>query len=76
MAKRSGKPKARSKRRPAAAKGRRPATVLAGRLAQEDLVDGCDVEFLDQDATPDAALPAATGGVAGEGRRRAPARRG
>ena len=29
----------------------------------EDHVDGCDVEFRDSEATPDAALPAARGGV-------------
>jgi hypothetical protein len=30
---------------------------------EEDHIDGCDVEFLDAEATPDAELPAATGGV-------------
>jgi hypothetical protein len=29
----------------------------------EDAVDGCDVEFQDSDATPDAELPPAAGGV-------------
>lgn len=32
------------------------------RLVDEH-VDGCDIEFLDSEATPDEALPAATGGV-------------
>lgn len=37
--------------------------------ADEDDIDGCDVEFHDSDATPDQDLPMAVGGVeiSGEG---------
>ena len=30
---------------------------------EENHIDGCDVEFLESEATPDAELPAAMGGV-------------
>ena len=30
---------------------------------EENHIDGCDVEFLESEATPDAELPAAIGGV-------------
>jgi hypothetical protein len=33
------------------------------RAHEEDHIDGCDLEFLDSEATPDAALPEARGGV-------------
>jgi|KBSMisStaDraftv2_1062788.scaffolds.fasta_scaffold03812_8 hypothetical protein len=36
---------------------------------EEDHIDGCDVQFLDVEATPDAELPAATGGVEIVGRK-------
>ena len=35
----------------------------ASPVHEEDHIDGCDVEFQDSDATPDAALPVARGGV-------------
>jgi hypothetical protein len=38
---------------------------------EEDHVDGCELDFTQSDATPDASLPAATGGV----ERREPVRR-
>ena len=39
----------------------------------EDDVDGCDVEFQDSDATPDAELPPASGGVVAAAAPEAPA---
>jgi hypothetical protein len=79
MAKKSGKRKTRGHRvgkpRRTTANRSAPVTARAMSAHQEDHIDGCDVEFLDRDATPDSALPAATGGVEGEGRRRRPAQR-
>jgi hypothetical protein len=79
MAKRSGKPEARGRRagKPRRATANRSASLTARAVPahQEDHIDGCDVEFLDRDATPDSPLPAATGGVEGEGRRWRPAGR-
>jgi hypothetical protein len=37
---------------------------------KEDHIDGCDFVVLQADITPDAALPPARGGVAGEGGKR------
>lgn len=36
---------------------------MASHSREIEEVDGCDVEFLDADATPDEELPAAVGGV-------------
>lgn len=36
----------------------------AASAADDDHVDGCDMEFHEGDATPDAELPTAAGGVA------------
>ena len=51
---------------------KRAARVRRKRLLPDDetRVDGCDVEFTASDATPDAELPTATGGVATAGVRR------
>jgi len=38
--------------------------------AHGDGIDGCDVDFNEIETTPDHALPAAAGGVAGVGRSR------
>ena len=68
MAKTSGKQvKGTRKAKPKGAKS------AAEKVAEheEDHIDGCDFEVLQADITPDAALPPARGGVAGdEGRRR------
>lgn len=64
MAKTSGKSKARVRRAGKAQRdGKLSATAQAVHARDEDRIDGCDVEFLDSDATPDAELPAAKGGV-------------
>jgi hypothetical protein len=39
---------------------------------EEDPIDGCDVEFLESEATPDAELPAAIGGMENDEPRKAP----
>jgi len=64
MAKTSRKSKARVTRTGKARRdGKSSATAQAVHAHAEDGIDGCDVEFLDSDATPDAELPAARGGV-------------
>ena len=55
--KRAGKAKRMSKSGKASVR----AQVLD--VHEEDHIDGCDVEFLESEATPDAELPAAIGGV-------------
>jgi hypothetical protein len=42
----------------------------ASKIHVEDHIDGCDFEFVDSAATPDAALPPTTGGVATVGQAR------
>jgi hypothetical protein len=60
--------KARKARRKTASSVRREGLSIH----EEDHIDGCDVEFDESEATPDAALPAARGGVEEvRGRRRA-----
>jgi len=59
----------KAKRRKAG--GKVSARAQASPVHEEDHIDGCDVEFHDGEATPDAALPAARGGVEVRGRRRA-----
>jgi hypothetical protein len=73
MAKSASKSKARGKG-VNQAKRRKPGKKVAARAQaspahEEDHIDGCDVEFHDSDATPDAALPVARGGVEARGRR-------
>ncbi len=41
----------------------RRMTASHARLDDEISVDGCDTDFVANDATPDAELPAAKGGV-------------
>ena len=71
LAKRPGKSKARSK---GASKvnPKKPAKKVSARakaspVHEEDHIDscGCDIEYHDSELTPDEALPAARGGVAG-----------
>lgn len=62
MAKSAGRPKARAKAR--ATRARKEHTH------EDDHVDGCDFEFQESDATPDAELPAARGGIAQAKKRR------
>lgn len=62
MAKKASKSKARVSRA-GGAKG----TARRGEAFEahaEDHIDGCDFEFVESEATPDAELPPATGGVA------------
>ena len=60
MAKKVSKSKVRSERTTKRGK--------ASKVHAEDHIDGCDFEVIDSEATPDAALPPATGGVATLGR--------
>ncbi len=73
LAKRAVKSKTRSKGVKEARQRKRGGNIRArGQhlpVHEEDHIDGCDVEFHEGEATPDAALPAARGGV--EVRRRA-----
>jgi hypothetical protein len=63
----SGKPKAQVKgpRKVKRVTSSPRASAAAGALhaQDEDHIDGCDAEFHDSEATPDAALPRAKGGV-------------
>jgi hypothetical protein len=64
MAKRSGKSKAQARRKSKRAKkGRTSSIKTRAPGPEEDHVDGCDLQFLDSQATPDTALPPAKGGV-------------
>jgi hypothetical protein len=49
--------------------------VHVGKAQRGDHVDGCDIEFLGGNVTPDAALPPAIGGVEGDMPRRRSTRR-
>src|SRR5262245_29361142 len=60
----------KSKGKHATKRGKAIAAKPVLRVHEEDLVDGCDVECHDTEATPDAALPAARGGVEIPRRRR------
>jgi hypothetical protein len=60
MAKRSSKSNQQASKKTTSSK----RTMRAVASPEEDHIDGCDVEFHDHDATPDAALPVARGGVA------------
>lgn len=67
------KPTGISGRKSKFSQGKKPAAKLLASPAHDrnDEVDGCDFEFDDSDATSDAALPAARGGVETKsGRRR------
>jgi hypothetical protein len=81
MAKTSGKSKTRvsgADRAKRATKGSKASVSAQSSYEHEDHIDGCDLEFHDSDATLDAELPAATGGVEiakGKGRPR-PQQRG
>jgi hypothetical protein len=66
--KRAGKPKSRATK--AGSKGRTTMREAAYEPHPEDHIDACDCEFTESDATPDAALPPARGGVATVGRAR------
>ena len=72
MAKKAAKARATAKKKSAgrkAAARKRPAVrALAtafrgGHVHEDDSVCGCDFEFSEADATPDAMLPEARGGV-------------
>ena len=64
MAKKASKTKGRVAR---AGKTERTKTRgKASKVHPEDHIDGCDFEFVESDATPDAELPPARGGVATE----------
>ena len=68
MAKKASKSKMRVARA-----GKTERTKTRGKALQvhaEDHIDGCDFEFVEADATPDAELPPARGGVATVGRAR------
>ena len=72
MAKSASKSKARSKGASKAAKRKKPTRKVSARakalpVHEEDHIDscGCDVEYNDSEATSDAALPVARGGVEG-----------
>jgi hypothetical protein len=54
--------KAKTKTR-GATRGAARGVSRAPERHEEDPIDGCDVEFTDDDATPDADLPPARGGV-------------
>jgi hypothetical protein len=65
--------KARKSKGRVARAGKTERTKTRGTPSQvhaEDHIDGCDFEFVDSDATPDAELPPARGGVAPFGRAR------
>ena len=75
MAKTSGKTKAgrtRTKARLRKRDAKTPAKARVTHVHEEDHIDGCDFELDESEATPDAALPAAMGGVEilGDRRRR------
>jgi hypothetical protein len=66
--KRAGKPKSRATK--GSRKERTTTRAAAYEPHPEDHIDACDCEFTESDATPDAALPPARGGVATLGRAR------
>jgi len=63
MVKETSKPKAQAKSasKPKAARRKAPAKALTAHA--EDHIDGCDLEVLASEITPDSALPPAKGGV-------------
>jgi hypothetical protein len=67
MAKKASKSKERSRKasktRGTGKKAKASVRVLGSPAHEEDHIDGCDVEFPESEATADAALPAARGGV-------------
>jgi len=66
MAKTSSKTKAgraRTKARLRKKGDKAPAKAQVAHMHEEDHIDGCDFELDESEATPDAALPAAMGGV-------------
>lgn len=68
MAKKATKSKAgksASKAKPKKAAKKASAKAKVAHVHEEDHIDscGCDVEYSDSEATPDAALPMARGGV-------------
>jgi hypothetical protein len=73
MAKKASKSKARVAKTVVAERTKKRSK--ASKVRAEDHIDGCDFEFVDSDATPDAALPPATGGVATVGQARRGSRR-
>jgi hypothetical protein len=65
--------KANKSKRKVGTAGKRERRTTRGKTFQvhaEDHIDGCACEFIDSEATPDAALPPAKGGVASVGRAR------
>ena len=72
MAKTSPRSKKRARASKAKLATRASKAPPRGQVAdrqKEDHIDGCDVQFLDIEATPDAELPAARGGVEIVGRK-------
>ena len=67
MPKRSRRSKTKGARKARRAKRAAPVRSMPAKMRalrdDEALVDGCDVDFTASDATPDAELPKATGGV-------------
>ena len=77
MAKTSGRRKAHVKKadkaKRATKRRRASAKTQVAHAHEEDHIDGCDVEFPDSEATLDAELPEARGGIETVGgKRRAP----
>jgi hypothetical protein len=74
MAKTSGRKKAHVKKadkaKRATKRSRGSAKTQEAPPHEEDHIDGCDLEFPDSEATPDAELPEARGGVETVGRKR------
>ena len=66
MAKKAGKSKGRVARGGKTERAKTPGKT--SKVHAEDHIDGCACDFLDSDATPDAELPPARGGVATESR--------
>jgi hypothetical protein len=70
MAKKKKAVKRKSRATGAGRKERTTTRAAAYKPHPEDHIDGCACEFTESDATPDAALPPARGGVATVGRAR------
>jgi hypothetical protein len=62
LARKASKSKASGKRVSKAKRRKVSAKAPASLVYEEDHIDGCDVEFHDGDASPDAALPVTRGG--------------
>lgn len=72
----SKKPVSGARKAKPATRNRKAPVKAKSSFAHEDHVDGCDVEFLESQATIDADLPPAAGGVESAKRKsRAPNRR-